>query len=252
MSTTPEFRITDPNSGVYISQTVCWAIIKVLPFPWSLLTTSHQRQITKSNTRFNNYATKLSYHTLLKATHDGFCVEISQTMLQLDRKQKWLPMRGRVSPKLREILNDKFANRISDKDFDIFDTIEIQNRIWIDGRIELQIVFVPRNILCIAAVSIFRLVKWVWHEIRDSPNGGRCLLTVGGWLRGFKIRAECVKYVWLSCPAQASRWVLCISMQWLRLKGCHVASDECPSGEICSLQNVGYRMSCGQSRVACH
>ena len=45
----------------------------------------------------------------------------------------------------------------------------------------------------------------------------------------------------LSCPARPSRWVLCISMQWLRLKGCHVC-DECPNGEICSLQHVCYRV----------
>ena len=38
---------------------------------------------------FNNYATKLSNHTLCKATHDGVCVEISQTTSRLDRKQKW-------------------------------------------------------------------------------------------------------------------------------------------------------------------
>ena len=29
-------------------------------------------------------------HTLCKATHDGFCVEISQTTSRLDRKQNWL------------------------------------------------------------------------------------------------------------------------------------------------------------------
>ena len=37
---------------------------------------------------FNNYATKLSNHTLRKAIHDGLCVEISQTTSRLDRKQK--------------------------------------------------------------------------------------------------------------------------------------------------------------------
>ena len=42
----------------------------------------------------------------------------------------------------------------------------------------------------------------------------------------------------LSCPVWPSRWILCISMQWLRLKGCHVACDECASGEICSLQHM--------------
>ena len=39
-------------SGVYKSQTVCWAIIEVLTFPGSLHTsTSHQRPITTSNIR---------------------------------------------------------------------------------------------------------------------------------------------------------------------------------------------------------
>ena len=51
-------------------------------------------------------------------------------------------------------------------------------------------------------------------------------------------RTKCVKYVWLSYPTWPSRWVLCISRQWLRLKGCHVACDEWASGEICSLQHM--------------
>ena len=51
-------------------------------------------------------------------------------------------------------------------------------------------------------------------------------------------RTKCVKYVWLSYPTWPSRWVFCISMQWLRLKGCHVACDEWTSGEICSLQHM--------------
>ena len=93
------------------------------------------------------------------------------------------------------------------------------------------------------AVAIFWLVlKRVWRDLRDSRNGGHCLLTVGGKLRGVKIGAECVKYAWLSCNARPSRWALCISMQWPRLKGCHVACDECASGEICSHQHVGYQL----------
>ena len=49
---------------------------------------------------------------------------------------------------------------------------------------------------------------------------------------------KCVKYFWLSCPAQLSGCVLYISMQWLRLKACHVTCDEYASGEICSLQHM--------------
>ena len=82
----------------------------------------------------------------------------------------------------------------------------------------------------------FRLVlNRVWHDIWDSCNSSHCLLTVRGWLRVVKIRAKCVRYLWLSCPVWPSRWVLCISMQWLRSKVCH---DECVSGEICSLQHM--------------
>ena len=83
----------------------------------------------------------------------------------------------------------------------------------------------------IATLSVYLLVlKQVRRDIRDSRNGGHCqdcLLTV-----------KCVKYVWLSYPTWPSRWVLCISMLWLRLKSCHVACDEWTSGEICSLQHM--------------
>ena len=77
-----------------------------------------------------------------------------------------------------------------------------------------------------------------WRCSRISPVCAYCLLTVEGWSRRVKIGAKCVKNVWLSCPARPSRWVLCISMQWLRLKAYHVACDECASGEICSLQHM--------------
>ena len=107
----------------------------------------------------------------------------------------------------------------------------------------------PVNCICTKKYTVhcgsFRFsagLKQVWHDIRDSPHGGYCLLTVEGW-----IGAKCVKYVWLSCPAQLSGWVLCISMQWLRLKACHVACDEYPSGEICSLQHMWVTSSVGNS-----
>ena len=146
------------------------------------------------------------------------------------------------------VTNSRIAFQIT-KISTFFDTIEIQSRIRTDGRIDLSTAIVPRSIPFIAAVAVFRLVlKQVWRDIRDSRNGGHCLLTVEGRLRGVKIGAECVKYAWLSCPARPSRWVLCISMQWLRLKGCHVVS-----GEICSHQHKWVTgLSYGQSRVSRH
>ena len=42
------------------------------------------------------------------------------------------------SPKSHKLLGDKFANCFSNNsDFDIFDTVEIQNRIRVNGRIDL-------------------------------------------------------------------------------------------------------------------
>ena len=160
---------------------------------------------------------------------------------------------GRVSPKLDERLGDKFVNRISNR-FRHFrhnrNTKSDSDR-WSYRPVNC---ICNRNIPFIAAVAVFRLVlKRVWRDIRDSRNGGHCLLTVGGRLCGVKIGAECVKYAWLSCPARHSRWVLCISMQWLRLKGCHVACDECASGEIYSHKHMWVTsLSYGQSRVARH
>ena len=122
----------------------------------------------------------------------------------------------------RPTLGDKFANRISNNShFSIFDKIEIQNRIdrWS---------YRPVNCICTKKFTVHRVsfrfsagveVSVTWHT-QDSGNCGHCLLTVRGCLRRVKIGAKCVKYVWLSCPAWPSRWVLFISMQGLRLKGC--------------------------------
>ena len=76
----------------------------------------------KATLDFNNYATKLSNHTLCKATHDGFCVEISQTTSRLTGNRNGFTharqaLCGRVSTKLDERLGDKFANRIRFRHF---------------------------------------------------------------------------------------------------------------------------------------
>ena len=147
-----------------------------------------------------------------------------------------------------ELLDEKFANRVSNNaDFSITGMIENARSNSI-GRLyrPLKCIFTEKNMPRIATLSVYLLVlKRVRRDIRDSRNGGHCqdcLLTVRGWLRGVKIGpnvwTKCVKYVWLSYPTWPSRWVLFISMQWLRLKGCHVACDEWTSGEICSLQHM--------------
>ena len=64
-------------------------------------------------------------------------------------------MRGQVSPKLHEPLGDKLANCISNNsDFDIFDIIEIQNRIRIDF-----VLYLYQEIYC--ASRQFPLFSWV-------------------------------------------------------------------------------------------
>ena len=69
-----------------------------------------------------------------------------------------------------------------------------------------------------------------WHNVK-------------GWLHCVKIGP----YVWNTSklPYLAHQWTLCISMQWLRLKGCHVVHDEWTSGEICSFQCGSSALSCG-------
>ena len=83
-----------------------------------------------------------------------------------------------VSPKSHELLGDKFANCISNNsDFDTFDTIEIQNRIRVNGRIDLWSVFAARNIPCVAAVSVFRLG---WREC-DVTYGTLAMAAIVCW-----------------------------------------------------------------------
>ena len=78
------------------------------------------------------------------------------------------------------------------------------------------------------------MLKRVRRDIRDSRNGGHCLLTVRGWLRWSKSDQMCgIRLTKLPYVAQQVGIV-----QRLRLKGCHVACDEWTSGEICSLQHM--------------
>ena len=45
-----------------------------------------------------------------------------------------------------------------------------------------------------------------------------------------------IHFVW-SCPTGPSRWGMCISIDWVRLKSCQAVCDECTKGEICSGQS---------------
>ena len=84
----------------------------------------------------------------------------------------------------------------------------------------------------------FLLFSWCWSECdvtygllqwRPLSVDRRRLIA---WSRNRSRMYE------ICLPTWPSRWVLCISMQWLRLKCCHVACDEYASGEICSLQHM--------------
>ena len=73
---------------------------------------------------------KLSNYTLHKAAYDGICAETIQTTMRFDRKRKWYRHSSRVSPKLYELLEEKFANHVSNSaDYSITGTIEMQNLI---------------------------------------------------------------------------------------------------------------------------
>ena len=90
----------------------------------------------------------------------------------------------------------------------------------------------------IAKLSVF---WWCWSQC-DVTSRTLAMAAIVCWQSVADCtesnRTKCVKYVWLSYPKWPSRWVLGISMQWLRLKSCHVACDEWTSGEICSLQHM--------------
>ena len=73
---------------------------------------------------------KLSNYTLHKAAYDGICAETIQTTMRFDIKRKRHRHSSRVSPKLYELLEEKFANHVSNNaDFSITGTIEMQNLI---------------------------------------------------------------------------------------------------------------------------
>ena len=79
------------------------------------------------------------------------------------------------------------------------------HRPTLPGVYNSQTVCWARNIPFIAAVAVFRLVlKRVWRDIRDSRNGGHCLLTVGGRLRGVKNQSRMceIRLTKLSCATQ--------------------------------------------------
>ena len=163
-----------------------------------------------------------------------------------------LALRGHVSPKLDELLGDKFAIQITKISY--FRHNRNTKSDW--DRWSYR----PVNCICTKKYTVHRgscrfsagvEASLTWHT--GFSQWRPLFVDSRGRLRGVKIGAKCVKYAWLSCPARPSRWVLCISMQWLRLKGCHVDCDECASGEICSHQHMWVTgLSYGQSRVARH
>ena len=73
---------------------------------------------------------KLSSYTLHKAAYDGIYAETIQTTMRFDRKRKQHRHSSQVSPKLYELLDPKFVNRVSNNaDFSITGMIEMQNLI---------------------------------------------------------------------------------------------------------------------------
>ena len=73
---------------------------------------------------------KLSNYMLRKATYDGICAETIQITMRFDRKRKWHRHSSGVSPKLYELLGEKFTNHVSNNaDFSITGIIEMQNLI---------------------------------------------------------------------------------------------------------------------------
>ena len=64
------------------------------------------------------------------AAYNGICAETIQTTIWFDRKQKWHRHCLWVSPKLYELLGEKFVIHFSNNaDFSITGIIEIQNAI---------------------------------------------------------------------------------------------------------------------------
>ena len=118
--------------------------------------------------------------------------------------------------------------------FDFASKIGIQNWIPSIGHIKVyQIVFM-RGIGCELLYLMFLLLlKRVWRDIRE-PHDGRqpLLLTVISRLIPKRQNRGQVCEICLTKLSRVAQQVgLCISMQWLRFKGCHVACDEFASGE---------------------
>ena len=120
---------------------------------------------------------------------------------------------------------------------------------YITGKIEIQnLISIHRlyqHLNCICTEKIrhasrhFQFFGWGWSEY-DVISGTLAMAAIVCW----QSKADCAESksnqmceIHLSYSTWPSRWVLCISKQWLRLKGCHVACDEWTSGEICSLQH---------------
>ena len=117
----PNFNGCTIEVWEWISNFIPYFTGHMITYPW------WEWQVTLD---FNNYAKKLSNHTLCETTHNGFCVKIGQTTVRLDGKQKWLcacTTGFHQSCMSFSVTNSQITFQITD--LNMFNIIEIQNQI---------------------------------------------------------------------------------------------------------------------------
>ena len=158
----------------------------VLTFRGSLQTsTSHQQQITTSQYILIIMHQKLSNYMLHKAAYDGIYAETIQTTMRVDRKRKLQSHSSWVSPKMYELLDEKFANCVSNNtDFSITGIIEMRNIIL--SIISTSTLYLHRkNMPRIAKLSVF---CWCWSEC-DVTSGTLAMAAIVCW----QSKADCAE-----------------------------------------------------------